>query len=170
METIKRIARYLILALPLGIVWLILTGVISIESFLVGYAVSIVVIMLGVRSVSVDIDLSALPLRAWLLVRYSLFMFWQIALASFDVSLRVFNFKPVKAGIIAVPIGDDTGDEIIGGASAHSITITPGEMVVAYDKDCKIMYVHCIDIDQSGKTLDSAQANRLAYFKRILNK
>lgn len=130
----------------------------------------ILVISFGVRSVDTDVDLLHFPAQAWAFVRYSIYMVWQITLASWDMTQRVLGIKPVRAGIIAVPIGDETKDDIIGGASAHSITITPGEMVVEYDKSGKVMYVHCVDVEQSGKTLDTAQAYRLAYFKRILAK
>ncbi|HRF96434.1 MAG TPA: Na+/H+ antiporter subunit E [Aggregatilineales bacterium] len=165
----KKLFAYLILAIPFGLIWVILTNVTSLESYLLGYVLGLIVVLLGVR-VDTDVNLATFPKQAWTFIRYSVFMVWQIALATWDVNLRVFGFRPVRAGIIAVPIEDETGDELIAGASAHSITITPGEVVVDYDKECKIMYVHCIDVEQSGKSLQPAQATRLAYFKRILNK
>jgi multisubunit Na+/H+ antiporter MnhE subunit len=166
----KKIFAYLILAIPFGLIWVILTNVTSLESYLLGYVLGLIVVSLGVVRVDTDVNLANFPKQAWAFIRYSIFMVWQIALATWDVNLRVFGFKPVREGIIAVTIDDETEDELIGGASAHSITITPGELVVAYDKECKIMYVHCIDVEQSGKTLQPAQATRLAYFKRILDK
>jgi len=166
----KKFFAYLILAIPFGLVWVILTTVVSIESYFIGYFLGMILIGLSVRSIDTDIDLVRFPAQAWAFIRYSIYMTWQIALAAWDMTLRVLGTKPVRPGIIAVPIGDETNDDIIGGASAHSITITPGEMVVDYDKEGKVMYVHCVDVEQSGKTLEPAQTYRLAYFKRILGK
>jgi multicomponent Na+:H+ antiporter subunit E len=166
----KQIFAYLMLALPLGLIWMILTTVFSLESYLIGYGFGIFVLVLSVRFGNANVDLLRFPAQAWAFMRYSVYMTWQITLASWDMTQRVLGMKPLRAGIIAVPIGDDTQDDIIGGASAHSITITPGEMVVEYDKEGKVMYVHCVDVEQSGKTLNTAQTYRLDYFKRILGK
>lgn len=164
----KNIFGSIILAIPFGVVWVILTNHISLESYSIGFLMGLLVVILGVRSDAVTLDMTKLPQRIMTFIIYSVFMLWQVAVSGWDVTLRILSIRPINPGIIALDIGDDTNNEYISGASAHSITITPGELVVEYDRDCCVMYVHCIDIEQSQKTLKSAQAHRLSFFRRII--
>ncbi len=164
----KNIIGYLILAIPFGVVWVILTNHISIESYLIGYAMGLLTVVLGVQTDAIEVNMNRLPQRIFTFFVYSVFMLWQVAVSGWDVTLRILGIRPIKPGIIALEIGDETNNEYISGASAHSITITPGEMVVEYDRDCRVMYIHCIDAEQSQKTLQSAQAHRLSFFRRII--
>ncbi len=164
----KNIISYLILALPFGVVWVMLTNQVSIESYLIGVVMGFIVVLLAVRSDSITLDVTKLPQRAFTFLVYSIYMLWLVAIAGWDVTLRVLGLRPIRPGIIALEIGDETQNEYISGASAHSITITPGEMVVEYDRDCRVMYVHCIDAEQSQKTLQASQAQRLSFFRRII--
>lgn len=164
----KNLIGYVMLAIPFGLVWVILTNQMSIESYFIGVLIGLFVVILGVYSDALVLDVSQLPQRAFAFIVYSLFMFWQVIVSGWDVTLRILGIRPIRPGIIKLDIGDETHNEYIAGASAHSITITPGEMVVEYDRECCEMFVHCIDIEESSKTLQSAQANRLKYFRRII--
>lgn len=164
----KNLIGYVMLAIPFGLVWVILTNQISIESYFIGVLIGLFVVILGVYSDALVLDVSQLPQRAFAFIVYSLFMFWQVIVSGWDVTLRILGIRPIRPGIIKLDIGDETHNEYIAGASAHSITITPGEMVVEYDRECCEMFVHCIDVEESSKTLQSAQANRLKYFRRII--
>src|SRR5690606_30403999 len=57
-------------------------------------------------------------------------------------------------------------DSVIAGASAHSITVTPGQLVVDFD-GTKTMYVHCLNVEEAAETLDRDQTRRLKALKRI---
>ncbi len=164
----NKILTYLLLALPMGLVWMVLTNIISLESYLLGYFIGVLVLVLAIRDELLTFNVTKFPQRLIVFMIYSIFMVWQIIVAGWDVTLRIFGIRPIRAGIIAVNIQDVQGSEFISGASAHSITITPGEMVVEYDKDRNVMYVHCIDIEESQKTLDSDQSSRLQSLKRII--
>lgn len=166
----KKLTSYVILAVPFGVLWIILTNQVSLESFLIGAVLSIPIVRLGERSegITLTFDVTKLPQHVFAFFVYSVFMLWQVFVSGLDVTLRILRLRPIRPGIIALEIGDETHNEYIAGASAHSITITPGEMVVNYDPDCCVMYVHCIDIEKSQRTMQSAQAHRVSFFRRIL--
>jgi multicomponent Na+:H+ antiporter subunit E len=57
---------------------------------------------------------------------------------------------PIKPGIVGVQCGKHS--DIINGLSAHALTITPGEMVIAMGED-EIMYVHVLNTDDADERL-----------------
>ncbi len=70
---------------------------------------------------------------------------------------------PIRPGVVAVRSHMREWGTAL---SAHAITITPGEMVLAIDDD-GTMYVHCLDAEASGASADGAQANRRALLTRV---
>jgi multisubunit Na+/H+ antiporter MnhE subunit len=147
---------------------MVLTNIFNPESFVVGYLAALLAVVWWLRDEPIEFNIAKFPQRLLAFITYSVFMIWQIFVSGWDVTLRIFGIRPIRAGIIAVNVQDMQNSEFISGASAHSITITPGEMVVEYDKTCQIMYVHCIDIDESQKKLDPDQTSRLQSLKRII--
>ena len=85
-------------------------------------------------------------------------------LAALTVSRIVLAPRlPLNPGIIAIPSGSKSA---LGTArSAHAITLSPGELVVAIDDD-GVMYTHCLNVDDSQRFIDKAQSMR----KNLLNK
>jgi multicomponent Na+:H+ antiporter subunit E len=51
---------------------------------------------------------------------------------------------------VAVKCGKHS--DIINGLSAHALTITPGEMVLAMDEN-DVMYVHVLNVDNADERL-----------------
>jgi multicomponent Na+:H+ antiporter subunit E len=72
---------------------------------------------------------------------------------------------PIKPGIIAIPAGTDS--ELATALSAHSISVTPGEVVVEISDD-GVMYTHVLDVTQSNEARLSAQERRRDLFSRML--
>ena len=103
------------------------------------------------------------------LVIYGLALFKDILLSSIDVARRVLDPTcPIDPEIVPVSTQDDENNSLIAGLSIHGITVTPGEMVVGYDEDEGVMYVHCLNGEASKPTLDPEQSRRLARIKRIM--
>jgi len=154
-----------ILALPIGLLWVLVTDRLSLDSFALGYALGIVVaLVLGGRNAR--LSPRRIPAQFVALVVYSVTLTRDIFLSAFDVARRVVDPKlPLATGIIEVETGED--DTVIAALSAHSITITPGEMVVDFTGNER-MYVHCLDVNVSDKTLQNAQTRRVTLFRRIL--
>jgi multicomponent Na+:H+ antiporter subunit E len=154
-----------ILALPVAALWVLVTDRLSLESFAVGYVLGIVVaLVLGGRSAR--LRPRRIPAQMVELLLYSVTMIRDILLSSFDVARRVVDPKlPLASGIIEVDTEED--DTMIAALSAHSITVTPGEMVVDFGGNRR-MFVHCLDVNEAAETLQNAQARRAARFRRIL--
>ena len=164
----------LLFPVPMALIWVILTNQVSLASFAIGYALSFGLALLLGQGQKVAFDPSRIPSQFVALTVYVIILFRDIFLSSVDVALRVMGFRPLKTGIIAVRVDGDEPDaniaEIVAGLSAHSITITPGELVVDYSPDHKYMYVHCLDVDEFGPHLDSDQNWRVQFFRRILGR
>ncbi len=158
---------FVFLPIPLAIIWVILVDQVTIESFLIGYIISVALALRIAANEDIRFSIAKLPTQAISLIIYCLLMFWNIFLSGIDVMLRVLSVRPYRPGIIAVPVQDSDEDPIVAGGSAHSITITPGQLVVDFD-GAKTMYVHCLDAEESAQTLDSDQTMRLKWIKRIL--
>ena len=158
---------FVFLPVPLAVIWIILIDQISLESFILGYLISVGLALRLNASEGVHFSPAKLPRQAVSLVIYCLLMFWNIFLSGIDVTLRVLSVRPYRPGIIEVDVQDPDEDPIAAGGSAHSITITPGQLVVDFD-GAKKMYVHCLDAEESAQTLDSDQTTRIKWIKRIL--
>jgi len=160
------ILNYLLLAIPLALFWMILVGRAEIASFIIGYVLAFTIALL-VRP-DLRTNPARLPGQLIALVIYGVVLFRDIVLSSIDVTRRVLSPNmPLKQGIIAVNTQDE--DDLTAALSAHGITITPGELVVTFE-ECHVMYVHCLDIDDSAPRLESDQAKRLNMLKRILGR
>lgn len=163
--------RTIINPLPFAVVWVILTNQVNLAGFLIGYALAFGMGRLFLLPINPQepIRLRHIPRRIGYVISYILRLSVDIFLSGVDVSLRVMGLRPIsRSGIVAVPIQDETHNEVIAGLSAHAITITPGELVVAYDTENDLMYVHCLDVVQAEPTLDSEQAARVKIYRRIL--
>lgn len=168
--------KYVLLPIPMAITWLLLTSKVTVESFFVGYVLSIALAAIVTHKWQVTINLVRVPTQVFTLIVYIILLFRDIFLSSVDVMLRVLGIKPLRTGIIAVLVDQDehmhdvdpSVREFLGGMSAHGITITPGELVVDYSPDRRVMYVHCLDVEEAAPQLDIDQNKRERIFRRIL--
>jgi len=172
-----RISQHLLIGLFIAILWVMLTNVVSIDSFLIGYVVGITLSwLLAQGQVLPPLGGKNIPGRILAIFIYLLQLSRDIFLSGVDVMLRVMGVRPTRPGIIAVPVqhpaqeDDELVREVIAGLSAASITITPGELVVDYSDDGEIMYVHVLDIETAGPTLDPEQTERMKVFRKVLGR
>jgi multicomponent Na+:H+ antiporter subunit E len=159
---------YLFLALLSAGVWMTVTAQVNLGGFVIGYAVSLAVILI-LRPDGRQVRLARLPQQLWAALLYVLSLFRDITLSSVDVARRALspNMR-LKPGIIAVPVGDPQGREIVAALAAHNITITPGELVVDFDADNRTMYVHCLDVEQSAAGAAAAEQRRVTRLRDLL--
>lgn len=157
----------LLLALPFALVWVVVTANIALDSFLVGWLLSIALLLL-VRTERRTIHWKHLPDQILAFLIYSVTLARDIVNCSLDVAKRVTKREmPINPGILAVPTQDASESDVIAAFSAHGITITPGELVLDFD-GAKMMYVHCLDVEASAQGADGAQTKRLRLLKRII--
>lgn len=164
----------LLLATPLAIAWMLITSHVSVEAFAVGLLVSALILALLFP------DLKPRPLhelrlreRTVAAIVYTVTLFRDIWLSALDVARRVVHPDlPMTPGLIEVPTGYSPGPDepdlstLIAAASAHGITITPGELVIGFEGNSR-MVVHCLDTELSTANAASNQAKRLALLRKI---
>jgi multicomponent Na+:H+ antiporter subunit E len=156
-----------IYAVPIGLLWLLITNRLTLDAFVIGYVFGIV-FLLAVGARSLRVVPRRLPMQCVVLLTYLVILVRDILVSSFDVALRVINPRlPLATGILKVETQED--DALIAALSAHSITITPGELVVDFAGN-QHMYVHCLDVTTSADTLPIVQARRLVLFRRMLGR
>ena len=166
-----RLGKALILALPLACAWTVYTAQPTPGNFALGYLFSLLgIVATGLRGDSLKIRNA--PRQVYSLVVYTLFMSKEIFLAGWKVALIVLSpTMPIAPGRTLVNTGDETEDDLISAASAHGITITPGELVVDFQETSDegvLMIVHSLNMEESGGNLERDQAMRLKRIKGIL--
>jgi multicomponent Na+:H+ antiporter subunit E len=159
----------MLLAVPMGIVWMTITSSIALDSFLVGFVLSFAV-LLAIRVENVQINYGRLPDQLAAFGIYTVTLTRDIWLSSVDVAKRVINFNmSLRPGIITVYTQDEDESDFTAAFSAHGITITPGELVVDFEGS-HTMYVHCLDCEASAQNAPSAQTKRLKLLRRIVGR
>lgn len=155
----------LIFAIPVGLIWMMLSDQWSLDAFLVGYVLGVaVLILIGIQRVR--LQRRNLPMQVAALIVYAARLAVDVVLSGFDVARRVIDPRmPLNPGIVAVSTQEDS--ESLAALSAHAITITPGELVVEFDGN-ETLYVHCLDVEASAPNLDADQTRRLSLLRRVL--
>ncbi|PJF22208.1 MAG: hypothetical protein CUN56_07165 [Phototrophicales bacterium] len=164
------ILRSVLFPLPFAFVWMALTQQTDLVSFALGYVIAFAIsLLITTGDERRLVRINYIPRRVGALLRYSFILSRDIFMAGIDVSLRVMGFRPIdRSGIIAVEVKDQSA--LMAALSAHSITITPGELVVEFDEQAGVMYVHCLDVERSLPKAAAEQEERLKLFKRILDR
>lgn len=161
------------MALPLFLVYLALSGKSSAET--AGYSPIPNLVFGALLAIGVSL---LLPARSqpfnWSrffpfllgVARYALLVIVDMFKSAFQVARIVLDPKlPINPGIIAIDSGCNSN---LGTAlSAHAITLTPGEMVVAMDEQ-GILYTHALDINRSAEYSEQAQILRRDLLSQIV--
>ena len=160
-----------LLALPLAFGWTVYTAQPTPGNFALGYLFSLLgILATGLRGDSVKISNAFRQL--YNLIAYTTLMAKEILVAGLKVAAIVLSpTMPIDPGLTEVNTGDESENELISAASAHGITITPGELVVDFKESSGtgvVMVVHSLNMAESGGNLQRDQAKRLKRIKGIL--
>jgi multicomponent Na+:H+ antiporter subunit E len=99
------------------------------------------------------------------LFRYTLFVIVDMFKSAIQTARIVLDPKlPIAPGIIAIDSGCQS--ELATALSAHAITITPGEMVIAMDEK-GVMYTHTLNVQRSAEAAEEVQALRRDLLSKI---
>ena len=160
---------YLLTSVPLALFWMGITNILTLESFFVGYFLSMAGTLLF-RPDPPTIDWRKLPDQLVALVIYLVMLYWDILLSGIDLARRVLSRDMrLELGIIAVPIQDPEKSQIVAALSADVVTLTPGELVVEIE-DNSVMHVHCLDVKAVEPHAAAVQARRVQLLQRILGR
>ncbi len=130
--------------LLLTIFWLAVTEVFTLSNFLVGFALSFLILLLA-RPLFDEASRRYFTLF-WKLPRFALLMLWEILLSSLRVAQAVFSPRmKIQPGIIAYPLEVKSDLEIT--LLANLITLTPGTLSLDVSHDRKVLYVHGMFVD-----------------------
>lgn len=159
----------LLIAIPLAVVWIGITGHISAESFIVGLIVGVVV-QLFMGDGKPKLSLRKLPVQVFYIVIYAGILLRDIVVSSVRLTVKVLSRDmDLQPGIITVPIQDPARDPMIAALSAYAIALTPGEFVVEVI-DNTILYVHCLDTRISEVHASDDQEKRLNMLYKIIGR
>lgn len=134
----------ILLILVLALVWVGLTGELTLATFVVGLLLGVIILKLfGERTVRV----LKLNIRHIIPLIQLFFIFlFELLMANLTVLVKVFSPKlNIKPGIIKVPVEVEGPFWIT--TLANMITLTPGTLTVEVSPDNKYFYVHCLNID-----------------------
>jgi multicomponent Na+:H+ antiporter subunit E len=152
--------RLLQLSLPLFAAYLVLTNNFQFSNLVLGALVALGLAALMPSGDLPPFSLRRLPRMLWGLLLYVWIVGWDVLRGAYSTARIVLTPKkelPLDVGILAVPSGTKT--ELGTALSAHAITLSPGEMVLAMDEQ-GTMYVHCLNVTESAKTIEAMQAKR----------
>src|SRR5690606_27067929 len=133
--------RILLLSVPIALLWMGITGQVTIESFAVGYVIGLLVLPLRPRlGTRAGRPFSLAQPLAFL--EYAALIFWNGLVSSLQVVKLVLSPKlELRTGIVALQTGDTSEGQEMAALSAHGINMTPGQLVVDFD-DRGTLYIH----------------------------
>ncbi len=156
--------RLIQLSIPLFIVYLALTANLEFSNLVVGALVALLLSLLIPRAGLPPFSLARIPGFILAGIGYIGVVAWDVLRGGYSTARIVLDPSlPLNPGIIAIPSGSKS--ELGTALSAHAITLSPGELVVAID-DEGVMYTHCLNVDDSERFIDKAQSMR----KNLLSK
>lgn len=151
--------------LPLWLLYLGLTAHFSVGNLIVGLLVALAATALLRPTTGASLNWRRLPGALLALAQYLLILARELIVSGFQVAVIVLTPSlPIRPGIIAIPSGCES--ELATALSAHSITLTPGEMVVEIDED-RVMYTHVLDVTHAEQHVANAQTMRRELLQRI---
>lgn len=154
-------------ALPISVLWVLVTGRISIGSVFVG-------LLIGLAGVLALRKIGVRPRRVITLdqvvatLQYAALLTWNAIVSSVQVTMLILSPRlDLRTGIVALRTGDTSPDQKLSAISAHSINMTPGQLVIDFD-DRGTLFVHCIDFETTQRTLEAEQDRRMRFLRRIV--
>jgi multisubunit Na+/H+ antiporter MnhE subunit len=159
--------QFLLSALPVAVVWVLVTGRVSLDSLALGYGIGLVTLY-ALRLLGIRFDKPLTPDQPVALAQYVGGILWSGFRSSLKVVKLVLSPQiKLETGVIALNSGDLSEEQLLTALSAHSINTTPGEIVIDI-ADGGVLYIHCLNLEASRKVVEQEQAHRLRLFKRIL--
>lgn len=148
----------------LTLAYLAFTANLELLNIIAGIIVASLVVLL-IRPQPRKVIWRQIPQAALALARYVLVLIYELVVSGIQVARVVLNPSlPTKPGVIA--IRSECRSEMATALNAHSITLTPGELVVEMSED-GTMYTHCLDASKSEEVIEQAQTMRVELLERI---
>ena len=178
--------QIIILSVGMAIVWVMLAvpfhDVVNPEvvlpQFAIGYVFGLIILLAFRNNTNRggSFKLLRLPQQIVYTIWYALILTLDVLRSGAAVAWIVVQPKiEIDPASFDIHTGDHSGNSLISAISAYSITITPGEMVIDFERDADedmhedVMIVHVLNQQKSNqKTLEVDQNRRLHRIKRLL--
>ena len=158
--------RYLPFVIFNTIIYLLLTTNLELLNIFAGLFISVVITIL-LRPVIRKASWRRFPAATLAFIRYLGVLIYDIVSGGLMVARLALSRKiEINPGVIAIPSECDS--ELATALSAHSISLSPGELVVEID-DEGVMYTHILDIRQEPEYKKQAQKLRRELLSNIFN-
>jgi multicomponent Na+:H+ antiporter subunit E len=126
----------------LALVWTFLTGSVTPDTLVEGFAIGYLVLWLARPLYGTTSYFRKLRQA----VSFFLFFLQELVIATFRVAYVVVNPRlSMRPAIVAIPLDVKTNAEIT--LLANLITLTPGSLALDISEDRRVMYVHVMDVD-----------------------
>ncbi|UJL44911.1 Na+/H+ antiporter subunit E [Virgibacillus sp. NKC19-16] len=136
----------------IAIIWMFLQNNYTAVSFVVGYVVGILILLILRRFLTFDFYMT----RVWAIIKLIILFIKQLILANIDMVKIVLAPKlKNKPGIIAVPTKLETEWEIT--LLACLISLTPGTISMDFSDDNKTIYIHAVDAQNKEDEIEQIQ-------------
>ena len=130
-----------LLNLLLALLWVALTGTVTLGNAVVGFGVGLLVVALLGRALGEEAYLSRLARGVGL----ALFFLWELLVSSLRVAWDVLTPRQrMRPAIVAVPLEELSDGEIT--LLANLISLTPGTLSLDVSADKRTLFVHAMDV------------------------
>ncbi|HLR80590.1 MAG TPA: Na+/H+ antiporter subunit E [Bacillota bacterium] len=143
-------AFQIVINVIIAFMWMFLSETYTFTSFLSGYIIGVLLLLLLNRFVP-----GKFYLHRVVKIIQLIFLFVKELIAS-NIDIVKLVYKPkldVEPGIFALPVDLETDWEIT--MLANFITLTPGTLSVAIAPDNSEIYIHAMDIDDIDESVES---------------
>lgn len=162
-------------AIPLAIIWIILTSNPTLPNLFIGYVLGLIIIWVvrtntDLPPIGDQMVLKNVPGQFVAIISYVFILAVDIMRSGIDVAQRVLSPKMnIDPGMYVLRVHDPDERGIVEAISAHGITITPGSLVIDFDEDRDIVIVHVLDRNKwTVASLDDEQLVRVRRIHRML--
>lgn len=160
--------RALLYAIPLAGMWTAITGRLALDSLLIGYVISAVLLwILFLQSKSETRIFQSVVA----LLRYMFRVLRDLIVADLYVTKQIITGKDIDSHTVTVPLGNDSklDDDLVAALSSHAITLTPGTLVIDIDEENKTLLLHRMSARDTDETLTTEQRDRAGMIGRIFH-
>jgi multicomponent Na+:H+ antiporter subunit E len=160
--------RSILYAVPLALMWMAITGKVGLDSFLIGYLFSALLLAVLFRHGGANIYLVK---RTGALLTYSLRVLRDLIAADWRVTQQIITGKDIDSRIVKIPLNNENNldDDLVAALSSHAITLTPGTLVIDVDEKNGILLLHRLDANDTDDRLAAEQRDRAEMIGRIFH-
>lgn len=157
---------YLLLAAPLLLVYLALTGNIALNNIILGAILALAMVaLMRPKLPPTGRRWRHLPGALIAAFLYLLLLLVDLIRSGLQVAwIVVHPSLPIQPGLVVIKSGGQS--ELAVALAAHAISVTPGELVVEIDEDGN-MLTHCLDARHAARHANMMQARRHQLLRRI---